>query len=53
MILAFSPSLRRDVDLTRLSADELSALRRDMDSPAGGTPRRGSRGLLRRRSRLL
>ena len=33
MILAFSPTLRRDVDLTRLSADELDALRRDMDSP--------------------
>ena len=33
MILAFSPTLRRDVDLTRLSAAELDALRRDMDSP--------------------
>ena len=33
MILAYSPSLDRDVDLTRLSADELDALRRDMDSP--------------------
>ena len=33
MILAFSPSLRRDVDLTRLSQVEMDALRRDMDSP--------------------
>ena len=33
MILAFSPSLHRDVDLTRLSRTELDALRRDMDSP--------------------
>ena len=33
MILAYCPSLNRDVDLTRLSAAELDALRRDMDSP--------------------
>ena len=33
MILAYCPSLDRDVDLTRLSADELAALRRDMASP--------------------
>ena len=33
MILAYSPTLNRDVDLTRLSQTELDALRRDMDSP--------------------
>ena len=33
MILAYSPTLNRDVDLTRLSATELDALRRDMALP--------------------
>ena len=33
MILAYSPTLNRDVDLTRLSQVEMDALRRDMDSP--------------------
>ena len=33
MILAYCPTLRRDVDLTRLSQTELAALRQDMDSP--------------------
>ena len=33
MILAYSPSLNRDVDLTRLSQSEAEALRRDMASP--------------------
>ena len=33
MILAYCPSLDRDVDLTRLSAAELDALRQDMASP--------------------
>ena len=33
MILAYSPSLDRDIDLTRASASELAALRQDMASP--------------------
>lgn len=33
MILVYSPSLDRDVDLTRASASDLAALRRDMASP--------------------
>ena len=33
MILAFSPTLNRDVDLTRLSEHEAEALKRDMASP--------------------
>ena len=33
MILVYSPSLDRDIDLTRASASELAALRQDMDSP--------------------
>ena len=33
MILVFSPTLNRDVDLTRLSEHEAEALRKDMASP--------------------
>ena len=33
MILAYCPSLNRDVDLTRLSEFEADALRKDMTSP--------------------
>ena len=33
MILVYSPSLDRDIDLTRACAAELEALRRDMASP--------------------
>ena len=33
MILVYSPSLNRDVDLTRLSAYEAESLRKDMASP--------------------
>ena len=33
MILVYSPSLDRDIDLTRASASELAALRQDMASP--------------------
>ena len=33
MILVYSPSLDRDVDLTRACASELAALRQDMASP--------------------
>ena len=33
MILVYSPSLNRDVDLTRLSAFEAESLRKDMASP--------------------
>ena len=33
MILAYCPSLNRDVDLTRLSEHEAESLRQDMDSP--------------------
>jgi len=33
MILAFSPTLNRDVDLARLSEHEADALKKDMSSP--------------------
>ena len=33
MILAYCPSLRRDVDLTNLSEHETEALKKDMASP--------------------
>ena len=33
MILVYSPSLNRDVDLTRLSEHEADALKKDMSSP--------------------
>ena len=33
MILVFSPTLNRDVDLTRLSQPEAEALKRDMAGP--------------------
>lgn len=33
MILVYSPSLNRDVDLTRLSEHETEALKKDMASP--------------------
>ena len=33
MILIFSPSLNRDIDLTRANASEREALKRDMERP--------------------
>lgn len=33
MILVYSPSMNRDIDLTRASSAERDALRRDMERP--------------------